>query len=209
MSEKTLTAEQVRSFLKENTSFFIDHSDILASLNLPQTIDGNIASFSDFQTRKLKQKITKLEERIQLLMRTAVQNEKSTHQLNLLVSDILCCETKQDIYHMLSERLKREFDLDGVSFTAAMDVDIWPEAEVMLQKADDSRCLHESNGICMRSEALLTLHYNGEKYGVLALESTDETRFHEGQGNELLSFFRHIVSHQLWTCAQQQQTKVS
>lgn len=190
---QTITHQDVSQFLENNPSFFLQHGHILTKLHLPNTVDGNVANFNDFQARKLKQKLTKYEDRIALLMRTAIQNENSTHQLNQLILDVLRCESLTDMEKLLDTELKGTFDLDYVSFSEShCAVQSKRVTLRQVQAKDVDYCIENADETY--SEAVLKLeNEQGEAFGTLLFSSRNPQRFYDGQGDNLLDFFAQVV----------------
>lgn len=193
VDSQTISSAEVLEFLENNPSFFIQNDSILTKMNLPNTVDGNIANFNDFQARKLKQKLTKYEDRIALLMRTAIQNEYSAQQLNQLVVDVLMCTNLEEMKIVLDKELKETFDLDYVSFSESHCV--VQEKRVILKQVNANDVDYEiENADDVYSEATLKLeNEQGEAFGTMTFASRNPQRFYDGQGDNLLDFFAQVV----------------
>ena len=182
--------------------------------NAAPKINENIAEFSDFQNRKLNQKIDKLEERNKRLIATAIGNIESTKKINELTLTLLSSENKEEMMYYFKEVVINELKLDSANLILKTEetvsyedlcVNVFKEEQkVCLRTASEkSPCLHEAKNICIRSEALLKLENSRkEDMGILTLGSADVQRFHEGQGCDLLEFLGGIISYKLETFIQ-------
>lgn len=204
-----VTEQDIINHLLSNKEFFLRNSEILEKMTLPTSNDGNIASFNDFQNRKLANKITKLEERNKRLISTAVSNIDSTSKINELTISLLHSKNKEMMMNHFREVIQNELNLDSaqvilkneqlLSYKEICDSSFTENKSVCLRTAtDETPCLHEGGNICIRSEALVKLNNtNGEDFGILTLGSRDIQRFHEGQGTDLLEFLGDIISYKL------------
>lgn len=206
---ETITEQDIINHLKGNKDFFLRHGEILEKMTLPSSVDGNIASFNDFQNRKLANKIEKLEERNKRLITTAISNIESTAKINDLTLSLLRSENKEVMMHHFREVIQNDLDLDSAQVIlkaeqSASYQDICAQSfannkTVCLRTSSDkTTCLHEGGNICIRSEALIKLaNTSGEDFAILTLGSRDIQRFHEGQGTELLEFLGDVISYKL------------
>tara|TARA_R110000868_G_scaffold262401_2_gene521123 strand:+ start:104648 stop:105325 length:678 start_codon:yes stop_codon:yes gene_type:complete len=206
---ENLTEQSILDYLGVHKDFFLRHSDILEKMTLPTSIDGNIASFNDFQNRKLANKITKLEERNKRLIATAIQNIESSTKINQLTLSLLHSTSKEMMMNHFREVIQNDLELDSaqvllksdesLSYQNIYDKSFTETKDVCLRTAtEESPCLHESSDVCIRSEALIKLkNKNGDNFAVLTLGSRDIQRFHEGQGTELLEFLGEVISYKL------------
>lgn len=204
-----LNEQEIINFLSNNNDFFLKNSDVLEKMTLPSTIDDNIASFNDFQNRKLAQKINKLENRNKRLITTAIQNIESTNQINNLTLALLNSTNKVEMLNTFMQVIKNDLKIDSANIILRTEetvsyetlcIDLFKNGQsVCLRTAtEESPCLHEAENLCIRSEALIHLtNTQGESIGLLTLGSADIQRFHEGQGSELLEFLGGIISYKL------------
>ena len=195
VENKSTTNDDVIKYLEANPSFFLQNSALLTKLNLPNTVDGNIANFNDFQARKLKQKVAKYEERIALLMRTAILNENSGAQLHQLILQILEAENLSVLKDVLLAELKHTFGLDYISFEETHSTTLSKRVTLKQVQAEDVS-YHIENGDETYSEAWLRLEdANGDVFAAVMMASKDPQRFYDGQGDTLLDFFAQVLSY--------------
>lgn len=199
-NEKTITSEEVYDFLKNNADFFLLNSDLLEELSLPATSGGNVTSFNDFQVKKLKNKIEKLEERNKLLISTSLQNHKSEREINELVLHILQSKNLEELNKTLQSHMLSTLQLDSVIIeTGETDISSFNENESVSLRSmldEDGRRIHGQSSE-VKSDAHIQLLHEGNVIGMLILGSNDATRFHVGQGTEILEFLGGILGHHL------------
>lgn len=207
--QNTLNDQEVSHFLSKNSDFFLRNSHILEKMTLPRTIDGNIASFNDFQNRKLAQKINHLENRNKRLIATAIQNIESTNQINVLTLALLNSQNLDEMMNIFLKTMKEDLSIDSANIILKTEqaisyetlcINLFKENQSVCLRTstEESPCLHETSNVCIRSEALIHLtNTRGESIGLLTLGSADIQRFHEGQGSELLEFLGGIMSYKL------------
>ena len=191
---QTIDNKAVLSFLSDNTDFFINNKDALEKMTLPATTAEASVSFHEFQVKQLQSKLEKLELLNKRLTQIAMDNAESQQKLNSFSLNLIQCDTIDELETTLKVQLKEAFTLESVMMS--MDSEIKGITKSVTLRRAENTCLHEENGVCIRSEAIikLTTPHDGV-IGHLTLGSVDIQRFHEGQGDELLQYLGGIVGY--------------
>lgn len=199
-----LNDEQVATYLRRNPNFFMNNERTLLDLTLPGVNGANIASFGQFQAVKLKEEVGKLKERNQLLIQTSLQNLESEKQIHTLVLKLLAATTKKELISTLENYVVKELGLYTLQFVESSKENakelnrlVGEGHKVKLRTLFKTthREIYGEDGENVASDALLRLENEEVFFGIIALGSTREDRFHEGQGSELLEFLCGILTH--------------
>jgi len=219
-SEQLLTAEQVKNYLQQNSDFFINHPEVLDSIQLANAPEGTI-SLAQRQSERLQSKNQQLHQQLNMLIENARQNtalQSRVHQLCLRLMDAPSFGT---LLPMLMKELKHEFKADEVALRWFYAGDVEPQLpdmgeNIVSQHADaDSlrifdKLLSKQKPVCGRltkaqkellfankadkvqSVACLPLGHN-PCAGLLAIASYDEDRFHADMATDYLSFLGEVT----------------
>ena len=219
-SEQLLTAEQVKNYLQQNSDFFINHPEVLDSIQLVNAPEGTI-SLAQRQSERLQSKNQQLHQQLNMLIENARQNtalQSRVHQLCLRLMDAPSFGT---LLPMLMKELKHEFKADEVALRWFYAGDVEPQLpdmgeNIVSQHADaDSlrifdKLLSKQKPVCGRltkaqkellfankadkvqSVACLPLGHN-PCAGLLAIASYDEDRFHADMATDYLSFLGEVT----------------
>ena len=193
----TITTAEIRSFLQKNPNFFMDNSDVLSEMVIPHDGGGNVTSFHDFQVKKLKQKVSHLEERNKLLIQTSLSNHQSTLEINNLVLELMSAGSLPQLEKVLETSLKNQMSIDHVTLNLDSSITSFEnETSVQLRTVtNEEMCsIHGVEGSKVKSDALIHLKVDELSFGLLILGSEDSTRFHCGQGTEILEFLGQVLS---------------
>lgn len=197
---KSITVEDIYDFLKANPDFFLMNADLLEEMKLPSSSLGNVTSFTDFQLKKLKNKIQKLEERNRLLIQTSLQNHQSEREINDLVLDILQTQNTDELEKVLKTKLTSSMNLSSVVLqTTGESILPFKEGEQVKLRSmlsAEETTMHQSEQ-AIRSDAHVAITDNGQWLGSLILGSSEGTYFHLGQGTEILEFLGKVLSYHI------------
>jgi len=219
-TQQLLTAEQVKSYLKQHKDFFVDHPDALDSVQLGETPEGTI-SLAQRQSERLQSKNNQLHQQLNMLIENARQNtalQARVHQLCLRLMDAPSFGT---LLPMLMKELKHEFKADEVALRWFYAGDIEPTLpdtgeNIVPQHADADnlrifdKLLSKQKPVCGRltkAQKELLFANKAEKVqsvaclplghepcaGLLAIASYDEDRFHADMATDYLSFLGEVT----------------
>lgn len=200
----------IEAFLKRNPDFFLERPDLLEHLALPFAYGENVVGIQEFQLHKTKQKLTKLQQQNKLLLDTSLANMRSEEKLRAVLLRLLRCRDFAAFTSALHSEMQQQFAVEsvtlhlcrrvkGVPFIAKKDIEAlftdYPEGIALRTLYTDMpQTLHTAGGAPYSSDALLRLTLDGKDLGVIALASTQATRFHAGQGIELLAFVGAVMA---------------
>ncbi len=206
-TQNNISETDILEFLENNSSFFMFHEELAEKLEMPAKKAKNIVNIDAFEASKWKKRAQKLEKQNELLVRTSIFNLESEGLLHDVIVEIVRSTTIEELKNILNVHLKDGMELDKVSLfiigetiTAEKLEDLFSGNEnVKLRTiySSEDAFMHKPLEKDIASDALLKLEIDGEYYGMLALGSLDESRFHAGQGSELLNFFARILTVQV------------
>jgi uncharacterized protein YigA (DUF484 family) len=215
--QERVSDKDVEQFLKTHPEFFEKHTQILAELKVPH-ITGGAVSLVERQVDVLRKQNRKLQKQLDDLVQIARDNEKLNRQVYKLTLGLMEAETLESMLEYLYQTLKSDFAADAVAIRAAV-----PKAQNRFQdraefvsdlermKTMFTKLFEENRPTCGRfnqeqrkylfggaaerigSMALLPLSAKSP-FGMLAIGSHEETRFHAGMGTVYLNQMSHIVS---------------
>lgn len=207
--QKIISEEEVVSYLEDNSSFLLFHQDLADKLELPTKEQENVVSMGDFQTQRWKKRAEKLEKQNEMLVKTSIFNLESEALLRDVIVEVMQSSNFTGLMDILNVHLKQGMELDSVSLflidqqkgtdtITETEIDsLFGNSEIVklrtIYETEDA-IIHKGLEKDIASDALLKLEIDGVCYGVLALGSLDQSRFHAGQGSELLSFFAKILA---------------
>jgi uncharacterized protein YigA (DUF484 family) len=207
--EKKISEEDVISFLEDNSSFLLFHEELAEKLEIPVKEQENVISLGDFQTERWKKRAERLEKQNELLVKTSLFNLESEALLRDVIVEIMQSVNVEGLVDILQVHLKDGMNLDNVELYLTKkegNINRIDKAEVntlfeegtsvklrTIYETEDAT-IHRGMEKDIASDAILKLEVGDKCYGILALGSLDQTRFHAGQGSELLSFFGKILA---------------
>lgn len=206
---KNITEADVAAFLEDNSSFFLFHEELAEKMEMPKKVNTKVVSMDDFQAERWKRKAEKLEKQNELLVKTSIFNLESEGLLRDVMVEIIQTTNTKDLTTILDTHLKDGMALDSVTLyltqeglgapkmpKGTVNAIFMDEEMVKLRTIyeEEDAFMHEGMEKDICSDALLKLECDGEVYGMLALGSLDQSRFHAGQGSDLLSFFGKLLS---------------
>lgn len=207
-----LTDSAVVNFLKNQRDFLVRYPELVDMLSLPSRGAGNVSNLHDWKLKKLQQKAEKLEQKSQMLLKFAHHNLQSLEDVHALTLNLISCRTLASFKNQLTRSLTADIGAESVRLWLIPELG---KAADPAKNSDDIedlyeapapvrlRSLHEESprwmhdaevAAILTSDALLRLtDSTGRTMGLLAIGSTDATKFHQGQATELLNFFAGVV----------------
>ncbi len=204
----------VLDYLAREPDFFVRHAELLEQMPLRHG-SGGAVSLIERQVQVLREKNTLLGERLDELLHTARENEARVNGLNRLAESLIQADSLAAVVAGLSATLHSEFAVESVKL-ALFD---WPEDQsdpacVALDReslppvladffrlgrvycdavSDDLRAALFADHQELHSVALVPLDRQ-QRLGLLALGSTDGSRFNPGMGQLFLEMTANLCA---------------
>lgn len=222
MSEnKTESLETiVAEFLRKHPNYLKNHPGVLESQQLLHN-SGVASSLIERQVKLLREKNEELNRQLNRLIQVASENEQLMSRLHQLTIELMAVTDLTEFFRHLSEKLMEDFNADIFKvclFGSGLDVDTEKELaesvrlisreEVEVQKFHDQldkgqtvcgrlnqsklEFLFDSRARWVQSTALLPLGKKGE-HGLMAIGSSDPSRFYPGMGTLFLELLADVV----------------
>lgn len=214
MSRDNRTMEQiVAKFLRQNPEFLERDPALLKDMQLSHS-SGPAVSLIEKQVQYLRTENQTLQQRLNQLTQVASDNEKLMSRLHSLTLELMVMQNLPAFFDLLTEALMTEFKADIINITLFdLEVEAGPKTPIQLASRDDpdqesfktqlekghSTCgrlnsnkrnyLFGSRAKWVRSTALVPL---GDQ-GMLAIGSSDPTRFYPGMGTMFLDLLAQVV----------------
>ena len=212
-----LSDKDVEIFLRQNPEFFADHTQLLSELKIPHITNGAV-SLVERQVDVLRTKNNKIKKQLEDLIHIARSNEKLSKQVYKLTLKLMAADTLEEIFDLIQVNFRRDFLVDSVSLSlyAKPKVKKLTNHKEFVDKTSKlhtlfKKVLKEKRPVCgrfseeqrdylfgetakeIRSLALLPL-LSGESFGLLAIGSYDNQRFHSGLGTAYLVQISALLS---------------
>ena len=208
--EIILSDDLVLSYLQDNPEFFNKHNEVLTTLRLRDSHRGTV-SLVERQQTLLRDKVSALEEEITQLMVVASQNE----QLFMLYSDLylrlIDCQTANELLDCLYSATTEILSLSGLKLWLNQRVELTHDSLISNNCEDimQTRLQHDEyyfgrlqqseqcqifDSVIEGSVVLISLQYQEETLGFLAISSQDAEHFDPRMDTLLLSQFRKLVA---------------
>ncbi len=212
------TEERIAEYLRLHPDFFGRHPDVAARLEIPHPC-GDAVSLIEYQVSVLRDQNRQLRHRLQELINHARDNEDLNSRLQRLTLALIDCSDLEEILTTLYESLRESFHADQ----AAIRLFLPPRAQEHARLAEFVRAderfrdvfehvLAATKPVCgrlkqeqaetlfgtedqpVRSGVLMPLG-GIEQFGILAIGSHDEKRFHPGMGTVFLRQLADVAAH--------------
>jgi len=219
MSEMTvkegLTAMEVASFLRRHPGFLGEFPDIALTLVVPRE-QGSTTSLASYQLEVLRDKNQELNRRLHELIETATDNEQLVVRVHSLTVALMREKTLGDTVRRVVAGLTEDFHTELVRIALFRNAsEELPAAEWLIvepreakQWASFEEFLKRTEPLCGRLEpekldALFGAKSSDVKsavlvpidgIGMLAIGSTDASRFHPGMGTVFLKLIAEAVA---------------
>jgi uncharacterized protein YigA (DUF484 family) len=216
--QERVSDKEVEQFLKRHPDFFEKHTQILSELKVPHITGGGAVSLVERQVDVLRKQNRKLQKQLDDLVHIARDNEKLNRQVYKMTLGLMEAETLAQVLEYLYKSLKSDFAADAVAIRIGV-----PKTQKRLgsrkefvdnfetMKQTFTKVFEENRPMCGRlkqsqreflfgdatarvgSMALLPLSATSP-FGLLAIGSYEETRFHPGMGTVYLNQMSHLIS---------------
>lgn len=213
-----LSDKDVEDYLREHPDFFIDHTRLLMELKVPHPNTGTAVSLIEHQVEVLRQQNTKIQKQLDELVQIARENDRLSKNMHQLTLEMMGAKNLNEVFSLLYENLRKDFSADAICIrvlaqprSAKLESTDEFAANVAVLSKHFGRQLKEGKAICGRAKteqkkilfenqadkvkslAFIPLRFN-KSFGLLAIGSYDEKRFHSGMGTLFLNQLGQIVS---------------
>lgn len=217
---QSLTIEQIKLYLEENTDFFMSNPEALELLQLNDSPEGTI-SLAQRQTQRLQVKTQKLHEQLNALIENAHSNTELQERVHTLCLRLMDASDIEALLTLLVVELKQEFDADEVAlrlFYSGDEAATLPDLEGNIGQLhiDDTslkvfdKLISKQQPVCGRLtkaqknvlfderaiqvESIACIPLGHEPCaGLLAIGSYDANRFHSDMGTVYLTFLGDVL----------------
>ncbi|MGD2129676.1 MAG: DUF484 family protein [Lysobacterales bacterium] len=221
MSEdKTSLKDVVTAYLRKHPDFLRKNPEVLETLQLRHE-SGSAVSLIERQVDQLRASNEDLNRQLNRLVEVARENEQLMSRLHQLTLDLMSIDSRREFFTRLGHSLLNDFNADILQI-CLFDPDVAGEAgdDVMGIEPGDPRLepflpqLHKGNTTCGRfseskieflfgskarwvqSVALVPLGENGSD-GMMAIGSSDPSRFYPGMGTLFLDLLANVIRNRL------------
>jgi uncharacterized protein YigA (DUF484 family) len=215
--DKTSLKKVVADYLRKHPDFLKNHPDVLEVLELNHQ-SGPAVSMIERQVEQLRARNEDASRQLKRLVQVASENEKLMSRLHALTLELMLIDSKQEFFTRLGNSLLNDFNADILQI-CLFDQEIAAQAgaDVMAIKADDpaiesfqaqlekghTSCgrlnesklnfLFGSKARWVQSTALVPLGTQGAD-GMMAIGSSDPSRFYPGMGTLFLDLLANVIS---------------
>ncbi len=192
--------KQVIEFLRTHPHFLDNNPSLLAELSVPHGLKGNLESLIERQVKLLREQNRDFKARLQELIAIARENDDLHQRLNKLVVAMLAVDQRDALIALLKTQLHEDFAADAVNLHLR-EGDIEPEWQELYSSVAgvsvkcgntaevNKQLLFGDMADGIDSLALLSLG----KYGLLAIGSHDEERFHKDVATDYLKQLAEVI----------------
>jgi len=231
MSEESTALEEiVADFLRKNPEFFDQYPDVLEHIEINHG-SGSAVSLIERQVQQLRANNRRLVRRLNKLVEIAAENEKLVSRLHALTLELAPIASHRAFFSRLDESLRDDFDVDIVQVrlldpdisadsagcVAAVDAEdsVFESFRPLLEKGEatcgrfsESKMsfLFGERGPWVRSTALVPIGTKG-RHGILAIGSSDKSRFYPGMGTLFLELLAEVIDARLSAAEPQEQRR--
>lgn len=205
----------VKNYLLNNPDFLHKNPQLLVHIDLNHQVE-DATSLVEKQIKVLREKNQSLQGQLIEMLHAAYNNEKLLIQSNQFMLELLDCESLSELSATVIQKLKQDFDLDGVSlvlvgnYQNANPAQVYADASEIkellncqfpdqqplcgrLEQAPKTKLFGELSGN-LESFALIPLGKSCE-YGLLSLASSDVSRFEPQMGTLFVELIAKLVTH--------------
>jgi len=215
---ENITAQDVIDFLEKHPRFFLQHEDLLATLEMPPA-RNKVVSLSERQLVVLREENQQLQRQLVDLISIAKSNEALNKRIQCVIVSLASADSAETFFAQLYEVLKIEFNTDAIAIRlfnlppaslsgreefVEYDAQVFSLFESLLS-SDVAVCgqlLEEQKHYLFDNKAIASavlIPISQQKsQGILALGSYDVTRFHEGMSTDLLKYMGDLISQLLY-----------
>jgi len=210
----------VAVFLRTNPDFLKEFPDLLETLNLSHST-GAASSLIERQVKQLRSHNQELNRQLNRLMHVAAENEQLMSRLHQFTLELLSISEPAAFFSHLKERLKEDFNADIVKvFLFDGDIAAMAGSQVSWLARDDDKTrmfqpqLSQNLTVCgrmnenklavlfdakaqwVKSSAVIPIGAGGND-GMLAIGSSDATRFYPGMGTLFVDLLADVIASSL------------
>lgn len=207
----------VADYLRKHPDFLVEHPDLIRLLTPPGHDRGaGVVDMQRYMLERLRGELGRLQESQNNLVATARANLSTQSRVHAAVLALLGATTLEHVIEVITTDLAVHLEVDAVVLGFEAQNRIATGQEVrglrLFPKGRIDRLLGGSRDVALagdtpgdpeifgaaatlvRSHALLRLQPRREApIGLLAFGARDPSKFHTGQGTELLTFLAHVV----------------
>jgi uncharacterized protein len=213
--QHTISADDVKSYLRTHKNFFEEHANLLTEIYLPSPHGSGAISLAERQQLAQRDKIRVQEVMLAQLIEFGEQNDVTSHKVHSFSVKLLENKSLKNLQPLIAENMKHVFEVTETQ------VRIWlkPNDEALAQddvfmpvsntfsdwvialdapscgaKPESAEGLLGNN---LQSFAFIPLYKDGDKkhaFGVLILGSEDQKRFKADMGLMYLKRIGDLVS---------------
>lgn len=230
--DKTSLKEVVAAYLRKHPDFLEKNPDILEELQLNHN-SGVASSLIERQVEQLREKNQELDRQLNRLIQVASENEDLMSRLHHLTLQLLAIDSRKEFFTQLGNSLLNDFNADilqiclfdkNIASEAGEDVSHIQEDDPAVEQfrsqldKDQTVCgrLNESKldflfgtkARWVQSTALVPLGEKGE-HGMMAIGSSNPSRFYPGMGTLFLDLLADVISSSLVKCEEQEQRRTA
>jgi uncharacterized protein YigA (DUF484 family) len=218
--DKTSLKEVVASYLRKHPDFFTRHPDLLEEVELKHE-SGDASSLIERQVEQLRSSNLELNKQLGRLVQVASDNERLMSRLHRLTLDLMTIDSRREFFTQLGNSLLNDFNADILQiclFDQAAAAEAG--ADVMAIEIDDPALepflaqLEKGGTVCGRlgeqkleflfgskarwvqSTAVVPIGAKGAD-GMMAIGSSDPTRFYPGMGTLFLDLLANVIATRL------------
>lgn len=206
-----LSETQVLEYLAQHPDFFQRHEEALDSLKIPHNTGA--ISLIEHQVSRLRTQKKQQDEQLKSLITAARTNEQIISQVQRFTLEMIQTHSLEDIFVTCDETLRNHFKADFTGIKLIGDKEDHPnfipsnspflKSFIQLFKNKRPLCgritdkqrliMFGENESKIKSAVLVPLQ-STHNIGVVALGSTDESRFHPGMGILFLHYLGEIIT---------------
>jgi uncharacterized protein YigA (DUF484 family) len=217
---KSSLSDVVAAFLRKNPDFLRNYPDVLDVLNLSHP-SGAASSLIERQVRQLRQQNFELGRQLNRLVHVAAENEQLMSRLHQLTLELLAITQPAEFFQHLTHSLKEDFKADTVKvflFDGDLAAMAGKQVSWLDRNEESAKLFHnqlsQNHTSCGRmNESKLTILFdtkaqwvkstalvpigNSGQDGMLAIGSSDPSRFYPGMGTLFLDLLSDVIASSL------------
>lgn len=210
-ADVSLTESQILAYLAQHPDFFQRNEEALDALKIPHSTGA--ISLIEHQVSRLRAQKKQQDEQLQSLITAARTNEQIISQVQRFTLEMIQTHSLDEIFVTCDETLRNHFKADFTGIKLIGDKEDHPnfipskspflKSFIQLFKNKRPLCgritdkqrliMFGENESRIKSAVLVPLQ-STKNIGVVALGSTDETRFHPGMGILFLHYLGEIIT---------------
>lgn len=216
-NDQGLDEQQVIDYLMTHPDFFKQNAPLLVDMEIPHEAGGAV-SLIERQVSILREKNRHFEDKLREMVDAVHDNQRLNHSLHRLAINLFMVDGLDDVIGTVMEELRSQLDSEfTVIKLITDDKSLLKNQPARYIKRNDSqlelfsRLIDEKRIQCGRlSESQIHFLFgeeankvasgavvplcNADTFGILALGSQDEQRYHPGMGTEFLQQMSDLVS---------------